>query len=351
MLKLRIVKPVQENWTLEQVAAESAPSSWQAVFRDAAPELKDVSTILAQQEQQFGAYYPLKKDIFNAFKLTPLDQVKVVIVGQDPYHQGISIDGVSMPRAMGLSFSVRKGDSIPSSLNNIYKELLTVRGFSKPDHGDLSEWARQGVLMLNTCLTVQPNKAGSHGDIWLGFMNKVFRAISHVNPYCIFVLWGKEAQKIKTMLGERCVVFEAAHPSGLSASRGFFGCNHFNMINEALQKQGKTPISWRITPIVEVTPVQTNYPSNAMPTIPTGPIGPVLGGPLTYVPNIPSYKAPPAKCDLPPAQKPVTPPMVVTQGAQATTTITLKIVRPAPAEPTVTVDNIVPAIPMVVFGK
>ena len=254
MITLNILnKPIDQTWSVERIASEAPPITWEDVFRDANPELHDVSIILREEEEKFGTYYPLRKDTFASFNYTPLNNVKVVILGQDPYHQTISVNGASVPRAVGLSFSVRQEDSIPSSLQNIYTELSnTVRGFSKPDHGDLREWARQGVLLLNTCLTVKPNQAGSHGDIWLGFMNKVFKAIATVNPYCIYLLWGREAQKVKPMLGERSITFEAAHPSGLSARRGFFGCNHFNLVNETLIRHGKVGINWRISSLAEI---------------------------------------------------------------------------------------------------
>ena len=259
MLKLNVVKEeINQSWTIERIAKEFPPRTWESVFKDAEPELEHISLILEQQEKAYGMFYPMKKDIFAAFNYTPLQNVKVVIVGQDPYPQTISIpksDGtiVSGPRAVGLSFSVRQGDSIPSSLQNIYKEIKNnIRTFETPDHGDLREWTRQGVLLLNMSLTLQPGAPGSHGDVWLGFVNKVFKALALVNPQCIFLLWGKEAQKVKPMLGDRSVVLEAAHPSGFSATRGFFGCNHFNLVNEHLLKQKKACINWHLSTLAEL---------------------------------------------------------------------------------------------------
>jgi len=269
MLKLNVIRtPIDQKWNIKDIATEFPPVTWGKVFDDAKHELADVSNILKEQEDIYGTYYPLKKDIFAAFNYTPLTNVKVVILGQDPYHQTISIDNKSLPRAVGLSFSVNKEDSIPSSLQNIYTELCnTVHGFTKPDHGDLREWARQGVLLLNTCLTVKPNQPGSHGDIWLGFINKVFKAIAVANPYCVFMLWGREAQKVKPMLGDRSVIFEAAHPSGLSARRGFFGCNHFNLANDALIRQGKVGINWRISTSAEFNGSSLAVPHSVTPMI------------------------------------------------------------------------------------
>lgn len=141
---------------------------------------------------------------------------------------------------------MRRQDVTPSSLKNIFKELKnTVPGYVVPNHGNLEGWCEQGVLLLNTCLTVYPNQAGSHKSIWLGFVKKVIKEIEKVNPNCIFVLWGREAQNnVKPMLGSKAVVLEAAHPSGFSAARGFFGCNHFNKINEILSQQKKPTIKW-----------------------------------------------------------------------------------------------------------
>jgi uracil-DNA glycosylase len=259
-LSLNILKDnIDQTWSLERIAQERPPRTWEAVFEDAKPELHDISTILDEQERTFGNYYPEKCNIFSAFSYTPLTNVKIVIIGQDPYHQTISHNNRTVPRAVGLSFSVRKGDSIPSSLSNIYTELeSTVRGFTKPNHGDLTDWAKQGVLLLNMCLTVRPNQPGSHGDIWLGFMDKVFKAIATVNPYCIYMLWGRQAQKLKPMLGERSIILEAAHPSGFSAKRGFFGCNHFNLSNEYLIKQGKIGINWRLNGLHDVEQPKIN---------------------------------------------------------------------------------------------
>ena len=245
MLKLKITeREIDQSWTIAEIGKEFPPRTWEKVFSDAENEIKDVSDILEEQ----GEFFPQKEDIFAALWYTSLEEVKVVILGQDPYHQMVNIHDVSVPRACGLSFSVREGDSIPSSLKNIYKELTnSVRGFREPNHGSLVEWAVQGVLLLNKCFTVAPSKPGSHGDIWLGLVNRLFRAISSKNPKCIYILWGKEAQKVKSMIGEKSFVLEAAHPSGLSASRGFFGCNHFVTANEELLKQGKKPINWSLT--------------------------------------------------------------------------------------------------------
>ena len=235
---------IDNSWSAVKVARERPPFGWVEVFKGADHEINDVSEIIENDKKVNGRFYPDSKDLYRAFELTPLANIKVVIFGQDPYH-GMNRDG--SPQAQGLSFSVKRGEKIPSSLINIYKELKkTVAGFEVPHHGDLTGWARQGVLMLNSCLTVRPSSPGCHKEIWLGFVKKVINAIIDTNPQCIFVLWGRKAQKIRKMLGERATVLEAAHPSGLSAHRGFFGCDHFNEINRLLLDTRQQPINWNL---------------------------------------------------------------------------------------------------------
>jgi uracil-DNA glycosylase len=320
MLRLNVLKsPIDQTWDIYRIATQAPPSTWEAVFEDAKNELIDISRKLDEYERDQGPFYPNKEDIFAAFNYTPLSKVKVVILGQDPYHQTVHLYGKPMPRAMGLSFSVRLGDEVPSSLKNIYTELeTTVRGFRRPDHGDLRDWARQGILMLNSCLTVQPSKAGSHGELWMGFITKVFKAISIANPQCIYVLWGRQAQSMRSMIGEKSIVYEAAHPSGLSAKKGFFECDHFNKINKTLIQQGKVSISWHLkstvtmqNPTTEQTtatvpqrnlvPVNMTMSYPAIPTVLERPppkqqyptilgIPTILGGASPLLPDIPNTK-------------------------------------------------------------
>ena len=244
-----IIQPeVDDNWTIEHVATLCPPVGCEKLFEHSLPELRTVSAGIQNEKSMGYAIFPQMKDMFQAFRLTPISSVKVVIVGQDPYHSVSYLNGQAYPTATGVSFSVRKWDKIPSSLQNIYKELAqSVPGFVTPDHGDLTSWALQGVLMLNTCLTVRSGQAGSHDPIvWDGFISKVIEAIKAVNPHCIYVMWGKDAQKLMSKLSEPAVKLTAVHPSGLSAYKGFFGCNHFNLINQHLSNQGKTPINWHI---------------------------------------------------------------------------------------------------------
>lgn len=227
-----------QSWTIERILTECKPHGWEQIIDEAKDEIKDVSGVLAKFERVRGPYLPLKKDLFNALWLTPLDQVKVVILGQDPYHQ----PGV----AQGLAFSVRKGEKIPVSLRNIFKELTTdIPGFTMPEHGDLTSWCTQGVLLLNTCLTVDPGQAGSHGAIWEDFVVKVILAVCHVNPKAVYLLWGRKAQSFRSIIVGTSVVLEASHPSGFSV-KGFLGCKHFSQTNQALLAQGKEPINWNL---------------------------------------------------------------------------------------------------------
>ena len=183
--------------------------------------------------------YPPGQLIFNAFKLTPIDKVKVVIIGQDPYH--------NPGEAMGLSFSVPLGTRVPPSLKNIYKELHTDINFEIPAHGDLTKWAVQGVFLLNAMLTVEHKKAGAHKKSgWQEFTNAVISTLSAEKENLIFLLWGRFAQSKKAFIDEsKHYILEAAHPSPL-ARNAFQGCKHFSKTNELLKKIGKEQINWSL---------------------------------------------------------------------------------------------------------
>ncbi len=184
--------------------------------------------------------YPSAEDIFNAFHFTPLSQVKVVILGQDPYHN----EG----QAHGLCFSVKPEVEIPPSLVNIYQELREDLGCYIPNNGYLEKWAKQGVLLLNTVLTVRAHQANSHqGKGWERFTDAVIQAVNAQDRPIVFLLWGRPAQRKRSMLNNpKHLILEAPHPSPLSAYRGFFGCKHFSKTNEFLQKNGVAPINWQI---------------------------------------------------------------------------------------------------------
>ncbi|QOL26680.1 uracil-DNA glycosylase [Thalassotalea sp. LPB0316] len=205
------------------------------------PYLADTLTYIAHRRAQGVKIYPSDSDLFNAFNLTPYQAVKVVIIGQDPYH--------GEGQAHGLSFSVQKDVKIPPSLVNMYKELATdIEGFEIPEHGDLTDWAKQGVLLLNTVLSVEQGQAHSHKDLgWETFTDKVVEQLNDREQPMIFILWGAHAKKKgKKINREKHVVIEGPHPSPLSAYRGFFGCRHFSKANQCLVDLGLTPIDWQV---------------------------------------------------------------------------------------------------------
>lgn len=206
------------------------------------PYMKALKSFLLQEKQQGHKVYPKGTDIFNAFQHAPFDKVKIVLLGQDPYHG----DG----QAHGLSFSVQKGVAVPPSLKNMYKELETdLPGFRIPSHGNLTQWADQGVLLLNATLTVGAHQPGSHqGKGWEAFTDKVISELSARKKGLIFLLWGRYAQNKSLLIdSSKHTILKAAHPSPFSAYNGFFGCKHFSKANALLQKEGIEPINWQIT--------------------------------------------------------------------------------------------------------
>ena len=219
--------PINNDW-LQVMQAEYKKPYYKAMFD------------FVNDEYQTHLVFTPGKDIFNAFHLTPLSEVKVVILGQDPYHG----DG----QAHGLCFSVNKGIEIPPSLVNIYKELQMDLGCQIPPHGDLTAWARQGVLLLNTVLTVRAHQAFSHrGHGWEEFTDAAIRALNAQDRPMVFMLWGRPAREKKRLLtNPKHLILEAAHPSPLSASKGFFGCRHFSQCNAFLEAHGIAPIDWQI---------------------------------------------------------------------------------------------------------
>ncbi len=185
-----------------------------------------------------SAFYPARENLFAALRLTPLEDVRVVILGQDPYH--------GAGQAHGLSFSVPHGVKIPPSLRNIYKEIAASCGGDIPSSGDLTRWAQQGVLLLNTVLTVRPEQAASHqGKGWESVTDAIIRAVNARRDHVVFMLWGSHAQKKKVLLDTaKHLVLEAPHPSPLSAHRGFLGCGHFTQANAYLERMGSAPVRW-----------------------------------------------------------------------------------------------------------
>lgn len=195
------------------------------------------------EEYAHREVYPEEQDIFSALQLTPLNAVKVVILGQDPYH--------GAGQAHGLSFSVKPGVKIPPSLRNIYKELATDLGCAIPNHGHLTSWAKQGVLLLNTSLTVRANVAGSHRGIgWELFTDRIIKVLNDCQRPIVFLLWGNHAQEKQALItSPQHYIVPSAHPSPLAAYRGFFGSRPFTRTNDYLISIGSTPIDWQIPDI------------------------------------------------------------------------------------------------------
>ena len=191
-------------------------------------------------KEEYASYtvYPPSDKLFTALHVTPLKEVRAVILGQDPYHEP--------GQAMGMSFSVPDGVDIPPSLRNIYKEIHEDVGEKIPDSGDLTRWAKQGVLLLNAVLTVRAHQANSHkGKGWEQFTDAVIRAVDREDRPVVFMLWGRNARDKKDLIvNKKHLVLDAAHPSPLSAHNGFFGCKHFSKCNRFLEENGVTPVSW-----------------------------------------------------------------------------------------------------------
>lgn len=217
-------------------------SSWNEVLQPAfdRPSFHNLALHLKTERAGGKVIYPHGSLLFNAFNKTPFDRVKVVILGQDPYH--------GPGQAMGLSFSVPRGIHPPPSLGNIYKELKKDIGMPIPGHGDLTQWAEQGVLLLNASLTVRANEPNSHSAIgWHEFTDSVIQTLSDKSAGLVFMLWGRFAQDKTPLIDEtKHLVLKAAHPSPFSAEKGFFGCRHFSRANEYLMKKGKQPVDWHL---------------------------------------------------------------------------------------------------------
>jgi uracil-DNA glycosylase len=216
--------------------------SWKKVLKTefSKPYFLEAVTFLKTEKALGKTIFPPGSLLFNAFNTTPFDHLKVVLLGQDPYH--------GKGQAHGLSFSVPNGVRPPPSLVNIFKELHTDIGAPVPAHGNLTKWAKQGVLLLNSCLSVRENEPLSHSRIgWVPFTDDVISIISSKKKHVVFLLWGKFAQEKQALIDEtKHLVLKAAHPSPFSANNGFFGCRHFSKTNEYLMQNGIDPIDWSL---------------------------------------------------------------------------------------------------------
>lgn len=234
----------------------TTPHTWHTVIGNEkhAPYFQRALAHVQQRRQAGITVYPPQKEVFNAFTLTPFSDVKVIIIGQDPYHQP--------GQAHGLCFSVKPGIAPPPSLNNIYKAMQQDLHCPPPQDGSLIHWAQQGVFLLNAVLTVEAGRPQSHANIgWETFTNQVIRALSAQRRGLVFLLWGGYAQKKRPLIdATQHSVLTAPHPSPLSAHRGFFDCAHFSKTNTRLQSQGKTPIQWSSRPIASAERLQAVQP-------------------------------------------------------------------------------------------
>lgn len=215
--------------------------NWFELLKDEfdSPNYKNLEKFLGEEYKKY-TIYPVAEDIFNALNLVPYKNVKVVIIGQDPYHEP--------NQAMGLSFSVPKETDIPPSLQNIYKEINSDVGAPIPTHGDLTSWAKQGVLLLNSVLTVRRGQANSHKNKgWEQITTKIIEKLNEREEPIVFMLWGRNAKEIgQNINSQKHLVLMAAHPSPLSAYNGFFGCKHFSKANKFLKEHNMEPIDWSI---------------------------------------------------------------------------------------------------------
>jgi uracil-DNA glycosylase len=225
--------------------SEAIPESWRAVLEPvlASPDARRLGGFLKAEEAAGKAIYPPRGTRLAALALTPLDRVKVVILGQDPYH--------GPGQAHGLCFSVQHGVRVPPSLVNIYKELQADLGLAIPAHGNLTGWARHGVLLLNASLTVEDGKPASHAGLgWEAVSDAIVAAVAAKAEPCVFLLWGsharKKAAKVPGLLNGHHLVLTAPHPSPLSAHAGFLGCRHFSQANAFLEAKGRGAVDWRV---------------------------------------------------------------------------------------------------------
>lgn len=225
--------------------SETVPESWRAALQDVLASAKSAALgdFLVREEAAGKAIYPPRGQRLAALELTPLDRVKVVILGQDPYH--------GAGQAHGLSFSVQDGVRVPPSLANIYKELESDLGLPRPTTGNLSRWARQGVLLLNAALSVEEARPASHqGKGWEEITDAVIAAVAARQDPCVFMLWGnharKKADRVPGLMNSHHLVLTAPHPSPLSAHAGFLGCRHFSQANAFLEQVGRGAVDWRV---------------------------------------------------------------------------------------------------------
>lgn len=233
---------IDQNSTVYEALYEGEiDESWLKELEPHKKAVKQISDIIDKNEEKFGMYYPLKCDLFNFLKMTPLDKVKVVIWGQDPYPTLLK-DGT--PRARGYSFGVRRDDNVPQSLQNVYKEIKSdFPMFEIPNHGDLTYLAKKGILFMNQSLTFCPKNPKLYLKMWNRFTYIIINILNEKIENCIHLLWGKQCEPLVEHIRSR-EVFQASHPSPFSVRRGFIGCKHFLKVNITLKKQERGEINW-----------------------------------------------------------------------------------------------------------
>lgn len=228
--------------------AKENTNDWTPLIRETLTSLFG-GWLVEQYNDKTKTIFPIRENVFKAFKLTPLQQVKVVIVGQDPYHgcqvkdSQVGNKKIVVPEANGLAFSVNKNVPVPPSLKNIFTAIENDTGI-KNTNPNLTKWSSQGVLLLNTALTVELDNPGSHVKLWQDFMKRVFFRLNKHENKIVFLLWGAKAQAYKKMINPRHTILEAPHPSPFSAHKGFLTCKHFSEVNRILESNGQTPINW-----------------------------------------------------------------------------------------------------------
>ena len=243
-LRIRLVKNIDHTWSTTKIIQDQCPRGWENLFSKVLNQLPSIDQELEKYRRKGLLIFPYRQEIFKVYDVCRPENIKVVILGQDPYH---SLDN-GKPRANGIAFSTRRGNPIPPSLRNIYKEIShCIPNFNFPTHGDLTKWVSQGVFLINSCLTVSKGEPGGHGDLWANVIKETLLEITIKNPNVIFILWGNKAQTLyRRTIKKLFTTFESAHPSPMSASRGFYGCQHFLLVNKRLKELGLTEIDWNV---------------------------------------------------------------------------------------------------------
>jgi uracil-DNA glycosylase len=240
---IQVLPLIDQSWTVERIFEEYQPYGWEKLFEECKDEIKDISDYLKEKEDEDGSWFPMKKDLLKPFELVTPENVKVVIFGNYPYDKRTT-DGE--PMADGLAFSTRQ---ISPVLKTIFQEVKNcIPNFEIPLNGSLESWTSNGVLLINRSLTVQPNKANSHGNIWLGFIRKLILFLNEVNQNAVYLLWGQDNKMLKEHISNKNPVLISGYPNAKSfeINQTFEGCKHFKLANEILQKKNIPVVNWNL---------------------------------------------------------------------------------------------------------